>query len=250
MDTQENSQTALEIENEKLKKLNEFKTDVISISAHELRTSLSALKWILKMFIDEDIGKLTEEQKNLMSKAFDSNERMIGLVSELLTINHSDDINLTYDFTKESLPRLLETTLFDFVGESYKRGVEIIFLKPEGTISDVFIDLSKIRIIIQGLIENAIKYSRPGDKIFISIKEHPANVELSIRDTGIGITEEDQARIFEKFFRAKNAKEHQSVGSGFGLYLIKKIVEHHKGTIWFESKENEGSTFFVSFPKK
>lgn len=238
----------LQQENEKLKELNAFKTDVISISAHELRTSLSALKWILKMFMDNDVGELTLEQQSLMKKAFDSNERMIGLVNEMLAINHSDEVNLTYELESAHLEPIIDTVVFDFIGEAFKRGIEILFLKPETPLPEVYIDIAKIRVVIQGLLENAIKYSDKGDKVFISLREKDNVIEIAIKDNGIGIPTEDQPRIFEKFFRARNAQERISTGSGFGLFTAKRIVEHHHGTLTFESNKEKGTTFFVTIP--
>lgn len=238
----------LEQENAKLRKQNAFKTDVISISAHELRTSLSALKWILKMFLDKDVGEINAEQESLMKKAFDSNERMIGLVNEMLAINHSDEVNLTYETEQASIEDIIDTVLFDFIGEAYKRGIELLFLKPEHPMPKITADVSKIRVVIQGLVENAIKYSEDGGKVFISVHEKGREIEISVKDTGMGITAEDQPHIFEKFFRARNAKEKYSVGSGFGLFTAKRIVEHHGGTIRFESTEKNGTTFYITLP--
>lgn len=238
----------LQQENAKLKELNAFKTDVISISAHELRTSLSALKWILKMFMDNDVGELTLEQQSLMKKAFDSNERMIGLVNEMLSVNHTDEVNLTYELEKTHIEPIIDTVVFDFIGEAFKRGIEVLFLKPETPMPEVYIDIAKIRVVIQGLLENAIKYSDTGDKVFISLREKEGMLEIAIKDNGIGIPLEEQEHIFEKFFRARNAKERISTGSGFGLFTAKRIVEHHNGTLGFASNKEKGTTFFLTLP--
>lgn len=135
------------------------------------------------------------------------------------------------------------------MGESYKRGVELIFLRPPLPISLVDIDASKMGVVLQNLVENAIKYSNKGDRVIVNVSEKEDMVEISVRDTGIGIQPEDQANIFGKFFRAPNAKKQDTVGSGLGLYTTKRIVEHHQGKIWFESKIGEGTTFFVRLPK-
>lgn len=238
-----------EIENEELKKLNNVKSDLISISAHQLRTSLSAVKWILKMFIDRDFGDMTTEQENFANRAFDSNERMIKMVNEMLSINHAEDMTLSYDFEKHDLVKLIESVLFDFTGESYKRGIEIIFLKPESLAPFMF-DEEKIRVVLQNLIENSIKYSNTGDKVFVTVSDKDDVVNISVRDTGIGIAAGDQPRIFEKFFRADNAQKKDPVGSGLGLFTTKSIVEKHGGKIWLESTDKGGTTFFVDLPKK
>ncbi len=236
-------------ENEELKKQNAVKSDLISISAHQLRTSLSAMKWILKMFLDGDFGALNQEQQSFMKKAMESDDRMIRLVNEMLSINHAEDTLESMHPEPTDLVTLIDEVHFDFMGESYKRGIEIIFLRPDHQIKEVNVDKEKIRVVFQNLIENAIKYSNSGGKIFINVTEKSDSIEVSVRDTGIGISEAEQPNIFGKFFRADNAKKQDVVGSGLGLFTTAKIVEKHNGKIWFESKENEGTTFYVSFPK-
>ncbi len=238
----------LKEECEKLKKTNDVKSDLISISAHQLRTSLSALKWIFKMFLDEDLGKLTNEQTSFMMKAYNSNERMVALVNDLLTLSHAEEMSISYQFEKVDLLYLIEQTIFDFSGETNKKNIELIFLKPDSPISPVNCDKEMIRVVIQNLLENAIKYSNPGGMVFISIKQDGGDIQISVRDTGIGINEDNKESIFKKFYRAPNAIEKEMIGSGLGLFTTKNIIERHKGKIWFESIKNKGTTFFVSLP--
>ena len=226
------------------------KSDLISISAHQLRTSLSALKWILKMFVDKDLGNLTIEQEEFIKKAFDSNERMIDLVNNLLTLNHADDTTIAFQFTNVNIIDLIDQTLFEFSGEGQKKEIAAIFVKPATSIPLINCDMSMIRVVLQNLIENAIKYSSAGDKVIISLKYNEAvnTIDISVHDKGIGILGEDQANIFNKFFRAKNAEEKDRIGSGLGLFTTKQIVERHNGKIWFESNPDNGTTFFVTLP--
>jgi hypothetical protein len=239
----------LKAENEQLKKMNSVKSDLISISAHQLRTSLSALKWILKMFIDEDLGKLTNEQASFIRKAYNGNERMITLVNDLLTLSHAEDTTIAFNFKKVDLLNLVEQTVFEFSGETSKKGIDLIFLKPDTPISLINCDEEMIRVVLQNLIENAIKYSNPSGKVFVSLKQNdPANVEISVHDTGIGIDPSDQDNIFKKFFRSEKAIEKDNVGSGLGLFTTKNIVERHKGKIWFQNTAGDGTTFFVTLP--
>lgn len=235
-------------ENEELRRLNSTKSEWISIAAHQLRTSLSAVKWILKMFLDGDFGKLSSEQEGFMKKAYENNDRMVLLVNEMLSLNHTEDSSITYTIRKEELISLIDETVFDFHGESFKKGIEMIFLKPEE--NEIFIDCDreKLRVVLQNLIENSIKYSNKGDKVFIGLEKKGSEIELSIKDTGIGIPKEEQPKIFEKFYRATNAKEKEEIGSGLGLYTIKQIIEHHKGKIWFESESGKGTVFYFTIP--
>jgi len=240
----------LKIENEKLKKMNSVKSDLISISAHQLRTSLSALKWILMMFIEKDLGSITSEQETFIKRAMESSNRMILLVNDLLTLSRMDDQNIKFNMEKINIIKLIEETIFEFSGETLNKNIDLIFLKPETSDTWINGDEKMIRVVIQNLIENSIKYNDKDDKIFISLnyKEGSSSILFSIRDTGIGIDEKDQSNIFNKFFRAPNATKKDPIGSGLGLFTTKNIVERHNGKIWFESKIGVGTTFFISLP--
>lgn len=238
----------LRAENEELRQQNATKSDLISISAHQLRTSLSAVKWILKMFLDKDFGELTPEQENFIKKAYESDNRMIRLVNEVLSINHAEDTLEALKKEPTDIVKLLDEVVFDFTGESYKRGIELVFLKPTDEIPELSIDPEKMRVVFQNLIENAIKYSNKDDRVLINIHKKDDGIEISVRDHGIGIASDDHDKIFQKFFRAQNAVKQDSVGSGIGLYTTKRIVEKHEGTIWFESQVDEGTAFYIHLP--
>ncbi len=245
----------LQEENEKLVKLGLVKADIVSISAHQIRTSLSALKWIIKMFLDGDLGKLTTEQENLIHKAYEGNDRAISIVSELLLANKTEDImEKKYAFSEVDIIELIDSSIFDFFGEANIRGIEIIFLKPETKLPGLRADKEKLRVVFQNLLENAIKYSNVHGKVFISITspnpllEAKGMVTVSVKDTGIGISEEGKKKIFEKFYRDSEAQKKEITGSGIGLFTTQKIVEDHGGKIWFESSEGEGTTFLFTIP--
>ncbi len=240
----------LKKENEKLKKVLSIKSDMISISAHELRTSLSALKWILKMFIDKDMGEITLEQEAFMNRALVSNNRMIELVNKLLVYNHSEDVDMTFTFKKINILNIIDQTIFEFSGEAKKKNINIILLKPEEKLPEINGDEEMLRVVFQNLVENAIKYGVNEDKVFISLKNNKdkKNIEISIRDTGVGIEKEDQEKIFNKFYRGANSSKNKIPGTGLGLFAAKNIIEHHNGKIWFESTVNNGSTFFITLP--
>lgn len=227
------------------------KSDIVSISAHQIRTALSAQKWIIKMFLDGDLGKLTAEQENLMRKEYESNERAINIVSELLLANKTEErMREKYVFSEVDIIELIDNTIFDFSGEAHTRGIELIFLKPEMKSLSVYGDKEKIRVVLQNLLENAIKYSNMHGKIFITTIKNDGFVQVSIKDTGVGISEEGRKKIFEKFYRDPEAEKRETVGSGIGLFTTKQIVERHGGKIWFESKEKEGTTFTFSIPSE
>jgi len=239
----------LQEENEKLIKLCSVKTDMVSISAHQIRTSLSALKWIIKMFLKGDLGKLNAEQENLLQKAYEGNDRAINIVSELLLTNKTENITeKKYSFSEVDIKELIDDSIFDFSGEAHSQGIEIIFLAPEARLPAVRADKEKLRAVLQNLLENAIKYNNTHGKIFVTVRKKEDLVEISVKDTGIGISEEGKKRIFEKFYRDPRAQKKEAIGSGIGLFIVKKIVEDHGGKMSFESSEGEGATFFFTIP--
>ncbi|MFZ2072440.1 MAG: HAMP domain-containing sensor histidine kinase [Minisyncoccia bacterium] len=239
----------LQEENEKLLKLSSVKADMVSISAHQIRTSLSALKWIIKMFLNGDLGKLNVEQENLLKKAYEGNDRAISIVSELLLANKTENVTeKNYNFEELDVIELIDNSIFDFSGEASAKGIEILFLKPEEKLLQIRADKEKIRVVMQNLLENAIKYSNNHDKVFITLRKENDFIEISVKDNGIGISEEGKKKIFEKFYRDPQAQKKEVIGSGIGLFISKKIVEDHGGKIWFESSEKEGTSFLFTVP--
>ena len=239
----------LKKENEHLKEIINKKTDIVSILVHQVRTSLSGLKWIIKMFLDGDLGKLTPEQENLLKKGYDSNERAIANLSELLDTNRTENIvEKEFIFESVDLMHLTETVIFDFSGEAHIKNIELILLKPDHHIKPAKTDKDKMRVVLQNLIENAIKYSDINGKVFITIKEEEDMLQMSIKDTGTGISEEGKSKIFEKFYRDTEAQKREVSGTGVGLYTVKKIIEKNGGEIWFESAPKQGTTFFFTIP--
>jgi signal transduction histidine kinase len=237
-------------ENEKLKMINENKSEIISVSAHQLRTSLSALKWTLKMFLDGELGKTNKKQKDYIEKSIRSNERAITLVNYLLIFNNSEDPRMMINLRQVDISKTFDKIIDEFFGELKNKNIDLIFKKPKIKIPDIFCDEEMIIVVIQNLIENAIKYSICNSKIDILIKNNTKKNELiiSIHDQGIGIKKQDQLKIFNKFFRAPNAIKKEDIGSGLGLFITKNIIEKHDGKIWFESSQKSGTTFFVKLP--
>jgi len=238
----------LAAENKKLKELNAMRTDLISLNAHQIRTDLSAAKWIIKMLLDGDYGNLTPEQAAALKKVYDSNEHAISLVSQMLLANKAESMDGEYIFEKANIIKFIEEVISGFEGEAKKKQVEIIFKDKDRQIPPVKIDRDRMKIVLQNLIENGIRYNKEKGKIYIGLEEKSGFLEISVKDTGIGITPENQNKVFEKFFRAENAKKFLPFGTGLGLFTAKRIVEKHGGKIWVESTLGKGSIFYFTAP--
>jgi len=233
------------------KTVERMKSDFISLTAHQLRTPLSGIKWGLIMILKEDFGKITKEQKDILEKTYFTNERMISLVDSLLDVTRIEEGRFLYKPTKEDLVGITEEVIDLLKGIAEREKIKIKFL-VEGNIPKVKVDREKISFCIQNLIENEIIYNNPNGKVTILLKYDKTKNQIlfSVKDTGIGILRDDQDRIFSKFFRGTLAIKKETVGSGLGLFVTKNVVEAHQGKIWFETEKGKGSTFYLTLPVK
>jgi len=238
----------LEQANKRLEELDKVKTEFISVAAHQLRTPLSAIKWTLSLLLEDDTHTLTSEQKSLLMKGYESNERIINLINKMLVVTRIESGKMQYDFTPILIENLIDAVLLDFTGQAKEREVSIVFARPSEQLPYIEADPDKIRAVIQNLVENALFYTRPKGTITLSAQTHDGVIEVSVQDDGIGIPQEQQAGIFNKFFRADNAVKERTDGSGLGLFVIKNIIETHGGRISFKSVENVGTTFTFTLP--
>lgn len=228
-----------------------MKTEFVSIAAHQLRTPLSAIKWSLKMILDGDVGKINPEQKDLLEKTYYSNERMIGLINDLLNVTRIEEGRFLYKPEKMQLEGVIVNALQDFEETIKMKKVNVRFEKLKKLLPPVIIDEEKMSLAIHNLLDNALKYtvSEKGE-IAISLEEKEDSIIFKIKDNGVGIPKNQHQRIFTKFFRGDNVIRMETEGSGLGLYTTKNIIESHKGKIWFESDEGKGTTFYFSLPYK
>ena len=235
--------------NDQLRKLDEVKSGFISVVAHQLRTPLSGIKWTLNLLINGDMGALNTEQKTFLMKAYESNDRMISLVNDMLGADRIESGKVRYIFQPVQLVDVIDNVLFELLPQANAKGLSVRFASKPVNLPKVHADPEKLRAVFQNLLENSIKYSRQQGTIVVEMvpKSH-SEVEVSIKDDGIGIPKEQQKNIFDRFFRAQNAIKLETDGSGLGLFIVKSIIERHGGRIWFESGEGQGVTFHFTLP--
>ena len=234
--------------NNRLTELDKIKTEFISVAAHQLRTPLSAIKWVLSILVDENATNLTLEQKSLLMKGYESNERIIRLINEMLVVTRIESGKMSYSFSFIHIEDLIDNCLEDFTNLAKQREISLTFEEHKVKLPYINIDPDKIRAVVQNLVENALYYTKNGGKITLSAKLEGNFVKIFVKDNGIGIPEKQKLGIFNKFFRAENALKARTDGSGLGLFVAKSIVEKHGGEIGFESKEGEGTTFYFTIP--
>ena len=226
-----------------------MKSEFVSIAAHQLRTPLSIIKWSLRMFMDE-AGKadMSETLKDLLGKAYSTNERMIRLVADLLDAARIEEGRFVYKPTFVDIQEIIESVLGAHEIVFKRKHLKIKFVKPKEKLPKIEIDTDAVKLAIDNLVENSHKYTLPGGSIEISLRGTDSDIEVSVKDNGIGIPRDDKERVFTKFFRAANAVRLETEGSGLGLFIVKNIVEAHDGKIWFESEEGKGSIFSLTLP--
>ena len=237
--------------NEFLREMDEAKSRFVSIAAHQLRTPLAGVKWTLQMLLGGDFGKLQNEQKNILMEAYGTLQRLIALVKDLLNVARIEEGRMEFTFSPVSLEAVCKEVFeaSSFAAENKK--ITLNLAMPPNPLPKVSGDAVNLTMALQNIVDNAIAYTKEGGLVEIGAKRHNGdvkNVRIFVRDTGIGIPEDQKALVGQKFFRADNVTMQKMYGTGLGLYIAKRILERHNGGLEFESKEGKGSTFFFTLP--
>lgn len=233
--------------NTKLKHLDEVKDEFMSIASHQLRTPLTGVKGNLSMVLEGDMGPLLPQQERVLKEAFTSSDRMAGLVADFLNVSRIQTGKFIIEKTSFDMRTAAQQevdALRPIAADHHMR----LQLKVKGNDFAVVADESKLRQVIMNFIDNAIYYSHPNSTITINLVRTKDAAALTVVDTGIGVPQAEQARLFKKFFRAKNARTHRPDGTGVGLFLARKVISAHHGSLIFSSKEGKGSTFGFNLP--
>lgn len=230
----------------KERKIDRAKSEFVSVASHQLRTPLSAIKWFLELLISGVAGQLSDEQKHYVTQVNDSNDRMIKLVNELLNASRMETGNITLKQKTVNLNSIVKEAYDELMIKVTEKKQKLI-LETKGKLK-VNTDPILLRQIINNLVTNANRYTPPGGKITIKTYKKNSMAVFEVKDTGYGIPENQKDKLFSKFFRADNIITKQTDGTGLGLYIAKSAIETLGGKIWYESKENVGSTFYFSLP--
>ena len=230
-----------------LREFDRLKSDFISVVAHQLRTPLAGVKWVLKLILDGDLGPISAEQGQMLKRGYDTNEKMIQLVNDLLNVSRIENGKFGYKFEKNDFSKLLNLLIENSQLPSRERNIEVILEKSIATPLFSF-DPEKLLIALQNIVDNAVKYTLPGGRVTISTEQQGDYLQIKIKDTGVGIPKDDIHKLFSKFFRAANVIHLQTDGSGLGLFIVKNIIMRHGGQVWVDSIEGKGTTFTIIIP--
>ncbi len=223
------------------------KSEFIEIASHQLRTPLTGIKWGWETL---NSTALAPDQKELVASGLQVTKRLQGIIDDILDVSRIEEGRFGYNFSNQDLIEFLSHAVEEagFTGAKYQ--VRVYFDRPAQKTIPVTIDSKKISIVLSNLIDNALKYNVRNGEVVVKAELIPGEpyAQVSVRDTGIGISEQDLAKIFAKFFRSENATRVAVEGTGLGLYIARNIVERHGGKIWAASELNRGTTFFFTLP--
>lgn len=229
------------------RQIDKAKTEFVSLASHQLRTPLSAINWYAEMLLAGDAGKLNKEQGQYIQEIYAGNQRMVDLVNALLNVSRIDLGTFAIEPELTDFCAIAESVLAELKPQIQEKRMKVSS-ECDPKLPKIMADPKLIRIVIQNLLTNALKYSPAGKQVKISLLKKDKNINIIVKDAGYGIPENAKAKIFEKLYRADNVREKDVEGTGLGLYIVKAIVEGSKGKIWFDSVENKGSTFYVTLP--
>jgi signal transduction histidine kinase len=242
----ESVQRQLVRQNEQLREADRLKDEFVALISHDLRTPLTSIMGYLELVLDDD--NLTEEQRGFLNVADRNADRLLRLVDDLLFVARFEAGQLELRPAELDLAAVVRQSVEESGPRAAAGGVELIC--EAGDVSSVQADKGRMFQLVENLVSNAIKFTPAGGDVRVSVTPVNGVVRLEVADTGIGIASEEQERLFERFFRASTASEHQIPGTGLGLYITRAIVEAHGGSIAVRSDPGEGTSFCVELPAR
>ena len=226
------------------KKLDTLKSEFVSTVSHDLRAPLTLMRGYATMLTM--VGAMNEQQKEFVSKILTSADQMGNLIENLLDLSRIE-AGVGLDLERVALIDLIEAVIQSYRPQAVNKQVALEF-ELEEDLKSVEVDPMLIRQAIANLVDNAIKYTPAGGTVIIDAHQERGKQYLSVKDTGLGIAPTDQARLFERFYRARRQETLSIKGTGLGLAIVKSIVQQHGGEVAVESRLGEGSTFTIQFP--
>lgn len=247
-DQLEEANRILQRQHIELEALNNAKDEFVSLASHQLRTPATGVKQFLGIVMDGYAGDLTDQQRDYLHRAYDSNERQIELVNSLLKVAQVDAGKVSLVRSMVDVVELARDVISEQEDSFRRRSQKLHVSLPDDSIV-VSVDKLRFRMVLENLIDNASKYTPESGEISVSVDQSETEILISVRDTGVGINADELSKLFVKFSRIPNALSDVVGGSGLGLYWASKIVSLHGGSISVDSTPGNGSEFRVVLPK-
>jgi signal transduction histidine kinase len=231
---------------EQLATLNRMKSEFVSTVSHEFKTPLTSLSGFLTVLVGGETGPMSAQQMEFLRIAQAQVTRLTSLVADLLDCSRLE-ANMEMEKAAVALEAVVRASIESHRLQAVATGKTISVELP-APVPEVLGDAKWLGLAVDNLISNAVKFTRPGGRVAVSLARQGETVEVCVADDGIGIHPDDQGRIFEKFFRARNRSEISAPGTGLGLTIAKEVVSRHGGRIWFESELGKGTRFVFALP--
>ena len=231
----------------KEREIDQLKNDFISLASHQLRTPLTTISLAIDIILRDPASTFTDRQKNSLQRIHRGIFEMADLTDALLDVSKIQLGTFIVDPEPTCVNDVAKSTVAQYRTHLDKKNLRIVETYDSRT-GLIMSSMNIVKIVLQNLISNAVKYTPKGGLIAVNTKKNKDRIVISVTDTGWGIPRDQQERIFSKFFRAYNISSQKAGGTGLGLYLTKLLLSSIKGKVWFKSTENEGTTFFVSLP--
>ena len=254
----------------KLKELEQEKEDFVGMLSHDLKTPITSIVGALDLVREGRLGKVNEEQRDYLEMAVESCGEMVGLIDTLLDVYRFEAGKMVLAFRQEEPQLLIHRTMIKFRSVAKRAGINL-YATIDGDLPLIPVDRHKFSRLLNNLLSNAVKFTSEGGDIELKAEEvkdlaavraripeqlYPAPdlpegrgyLQISVRDSGVGIPPDDLVTIFDRYTQAKNRRLGKSQGTGLGLTFCRKVMDAHRGYIWAESIKGEGSTFFLLFP--
>lgn len=225
------------------------KNDFLTIASHQLKSPLTDVKFSLEGLAQQR-EKLDEEGQVFLDKAAESVELLLTIVNDILNMTKIEEGRFGYNFQEQNLEEFLRKVLEQVQDLARRAGVKVYFEQSGNPLPPVFIDPEKLSLAMTNLLDNAVRYNVKNGNVVVKAEKVSGEpfVRVSVKDTGVGISEENLKKLFTKFFRPESSVKIQTEGSGLGLYITKNIIQAHGGRIWAESEANRGSAFYFTVP--
>ncbi|HEU4345730.1 MAG TPA: ATP-binding protein, partial [Candidatus Binatia bacterium] len=237
----------IEDKSKQIEAANRHKSEFLANMSHELRTPLNAIIGFSEVLGERLFGELNEKQAEYTDDILSSGRHLLSLINEILDLSKIEAGRMELELATFDLPSAIDNAR-TFVRERATKHAITLDVAVDERLGEFVGDERKIKQILLNLLSNAVKFTPEGGRIELKARRADGAVEISVRDTGIGILPEDQAKIFEEFRQVGGDYAHKIEGTGLGLTLAKKFVELHGGKIWVESEVGKGSTFIFTLP--
>ena len=232
---------------EKVAEASRLKSEFIDVVSHQLRSPLTNIKWTFEILSAKDFNINEEKKEEYYINVKENIVRMVELIDDLLIISKIEEGAFSIHKSEISLEKAISELIDRYKVFAEASDIDLVF-SPDKSIKTIMADSSMLKLLVENLVDNAIRYTKGGGKIEIKYEKKPKEILFSVKDEGVGIPEKDKKFIFHKFFRAENALRTRTKGSGLGLYVCQSIAVKSGGKIWFNSTENKGTTFYFTIP--